>query len=379
MRLAFCSSTETWAGVKTWTLESAAALAARGHETFVYGKGGSAFARRARSFKLCTEAVGRVRQFSPGTIRFFKHEFDEKGIDAVFVHDGHDLRTAGIAARMLGIPVIRYVATPSLLEDSFSARMVHRFIRPHYIAPSRHVHDMVHKTLPFLADEQSSVLLPAKAPLREPSRTLSRPLRIVSTSKVHPRKGHVELAHTLARLGQEGHAFEWHIAGIGESMDELRMECSRLGIANRVRFYGFMHDVRRLLLECDVFVLSSYAVGQGSALLEAMACSLVPVARNVGGIEEYWPEKLSFLLGAISDFVPASAWHGKASEEMPLYAPLKHVFTAEPKELVRMKYHAWRHLAVNFSLGAKVSQLESLVSGLLPGETPSGEDIPASA
>lgn len=367
MRLAFFSSTNQWSGVKTWTLESAAVLAARGHETIIFSKAGSAFARRASSFKLKANDVGKSR-ITPAAIGFYRKAFAEKGVDAVFLHSGQDLRTAGVAARMLGLPVMLYVEHPESLADSLSSRLTFRYVRPHCIAPTSHARDRVHTALPFLDNQQSCVMHPAKAPLREPSRTLSRPLRIVSTNRVHPFKGHVELAHTLARLKREGHAFEWHIAGIGEAMDGLRMECSRLGIANQVRFYGFLNDVRHLLLECDVFVMSSYAMGQGSSLLEAMACSLVPVARDVDGVAEYWPEKLSPLLAKVAQ-VPAAntSWHEMANEDFPLYAPLKKVFTAEPKDLIAMKYHAWRHLAVNFSLGSRAAELENLVRSLVGG------------
>lgn len=64
---------------------------------------------------------------------------------------------------------------------------------------------------------------------------------------------------------------------------ELRQKCSELGIANSVRFLGYVDGVCDRLSEMDIFVLPSRLEGNSNAILEAMAAALPIVSTRVGG------------------------------------------------------------------------------------------------
>jgi glycosyltransferase involved in cell wall biosynthesis len=53
-----------------------------------------------------------------------------------------------------------------------------------------------------------------------------------------------------------------------------------------VRLLGFRDDVPDLLRAADLFCVSSYLEGMGTATLDAMAAGLPVVATRVGGIPE---------------------------------------------------------------------------------------------
>jgi glycosyltransferase involved in cell wall biosynthesis len=61
-------------------------------------------------------------------------------------------------------------------------------------------------------------------------------------------------------------------------------------------WHGFSTDVAGHLAESDVFLLPSMSEGMPNALLEAMAAGLIPVARDIGGVREIWPESLAGLM-----------------------------------------------------------------------------------
>jgi glycosyltransferase involved in cell wall biosynthesis len=69
-----------------------------------------------------------------------------------------------------------------------------------------------------------------------------------------------------------------------------RSPCERLarelGVADRIRFLGKQDQVEQLLPQCDVLLLPSEHEAFGLAALEAMACGVVPVAAQTGGIGE---------------------------------------------------------------------------------------------
>jgi glycosyltransferase involved in cell wall biosynthesis len=69
-------------------------------------------------------------------------------------------------------------------------------------------------------------------------------------------------------------------------MQELKGYAERLGIADRVRFFGHILDVNTILRDLDVVVCASLVEPFGICLIEGMACGKPVVATRVGGIPE---------------------------------------------------------------------------------------------
>ena len=362
MRLAFCNATRRWGGVKTWTVDFAAALRDMGHELFLYGRPGS-FIERATARGLRAVPVRFGIDFSPISTAWFYREFRRRGIEAVLVNVGKDLRTAGVAARLCGLPLVQRIGLPGDMDNSRKERLLHTLLRPHYLCPCAFIRDGLLDNLPFIARKDTSVIYSAKTPRTDAPQSVGRPLRIVSSSQVNANKGHAELARTLAVLKSEGFRFHWEVAGTGDSLDALRDLCGELGLADAVTFHGFLQDLPSLLSSCDVFVLSSYVEGLPNTLLEALSQGLVPVARAVGGAGECWPDTLPDLLVPFAGPERYTDWSAIPAAELPgrlpLYAPLRKVLSAPPEEVLRWKEEAWGHCARNFSLQAQAVKLEA--------------------
>ncbi|MDA2914312.1 glycosyltransferase, partial [Acidobacteriia bacterium AH_259_A11_L15] len=60
----------------------------------------------------------------------------------------------------------------------------------------------------------------------------------------------------------------------------------QLGLASRVRDYGFVPSVAEVLAELDVLVSSSLSEAFGMSILEGMAAGVPVVATGVGGVPE---------------------------------------------------------------------------------------------
>jgi glycosyltransferase involved in cell wall biosynthesis len=78
------------------------------------------------------------------------------------------------------------------------------------------------------------------------------------------------------------------VIGDGKYRAELETRAATRGIANRVRFAGYLkrEKVTAELDGADIFVLPSRQEGLPRALVEAMARALPCIASNVGGIPE---------------------------------------------------------------------------------------------
>jgi len=227
-----------------------------------------------------------TRSILRGFIKLFK----TRKIDLVVVNVGKDMRIAGIAAKILGIPVVHRVGLAGDMRNTYKVRLLHKWIRPRILVPCEQIKRGLLQELPYLKPKEITVILTGKEPAPSPPTTVHSPLRFISTSQLNADKGHKDVLEALAELKNQGYAFEYHIVGTGRIEAELKSLTASLGLDDRVTWHGFQKDVRSYLRKADVFLLPSHREGLPNTLLEAMAEGLVCVARDVGGVAEVWPQ-----------------------------------------------------------------------------------------
>ena len=111
-------------------------------------------------------------------------------------------------------------------------------------------------------------------------------LRIGMVGRFSPEKNHVQLIAVLGELISRGLDCELWFAGDGSTRPECEALARAGGVADRVRFLGWVEDVEAFLYQLDVFVLPSSREGMPLTILEAMACGTCVVATDVGGTSE---------------------------------------------------------------------------------------------
>jgi glycosyltransferase involved in cell wall biosynthesis len=354
MRIAFVNSTHKWAGVKTWTLDTAAWLAKHGHEVTIFGRPGP-FTDKSLSLGIETFALEFGMDFSPALILRFARFFRTRRTDVLVVNVGKDLRTAGLAARLSGVPVLHRVGLPGDMRDTLKVRLMHRFIKPHILVPSQVTKEGLLACLPHLQPGEVAVIHTGKPVAKDPPEPVRRPLRLIVSSRLSPEKGHTDLLQTLAKLQGQGLDFTLDVLGTGASEDELKALAISLGLQNRVRWLGFHAEVISHLRRCDAFVLPSYAEGLPNTLLEAMAQGLCPVARDVGGVREIWPA--SGLDGLLAGMKPGD-----------LLAPLERLLRADDAQVMAWKHAAWEQCKTAFELERQGETLEKLLQEFAIGQ-----------
>jgi teichuronic acid biosynthesis glycosyltransferase TuaC len=107
---------------------------------------------------------------------------------------------------------------------------------------------------------------------------------LLSVGNLIPLKGHDLAIKALALLPEARLA----IVGDGPERANLEQLATRLGIGDRVRFFGRVpHDaLPEIYLAADALLLLSTSEGLANVLLEAMACGTPVVATPVGGTPE---------------------------------------------------------------------------------------------
>jgi glycosyltransferase involved in cell wall biosynthesis len=100
-------------------------------------------------------------------------------------------------------------------------------------------------------------------------------------------KGAHDLLRAFARIAGRSPALHLVYGGTGD-LDELRALASQLGVAERVRFEGWLGPERKreAFATATLFALPSYAEGMPMALMEAMAWGLPTISTPVGGIPQ---------------------------------------------------------------------------------------------
>lgn len=135
------------------------------------------------------------------------------------------------------------------------------------------------------------------------------------------------------------------LVGEGPEREKIERQCERLGILDRVIFFGKSNEIDKILCFSDLFLLPSETESFGLAALEAMASSVPVISSNTGGIPEVNVQGVSGFLSNVGDV-----------EEMTKNA--LYILSDETR-LQTFKENA-RKQALNFDLHAIVPLYESI-------------------
>ena len=151
------------------------------------------------------------------------------------------------------------------------------------------------------------------------------PFAFLFAGRFHAQKNLFFLMDRLNELRQESsRPFVVHLVGDGPKNRDLQRYATRLGLAERLIWHGWLDkgDLRRLYQAADCFLNPSLIEGLPNTVLEAMASGLPVVASRVpGNIDLVKPGVTGYLvsLSSPSEFTPALKTmleHPEQSEKM---------------------------------------------------------------
>lgn len=129
-----------------------------------------------------------------------------------------------------------------------------------------------------------------------PSKKEKGKLKLCTVSRILQFKGHDFILKTLENLPKiYREKIEWHIAGTGSYLQELKQLAQTSAIAKQVIFHGFVpdKDLPKFYNQHDLFILatreqpnSTSVEGFGLVFLEAQACGLPVIGTRTGGIPD---------------------------------------------------------------------------------------------
>ena len=174
----------------------------------------------------------------------------------------------------------------------------------------------------------------------------------LAAGRLEPVKDYPTLLCAMAMLPDAARLI---IAGSGVLQAQLAGICAMLGLAGRVRFLGFAHDLERWMQAADAFVLSSWWEGLPCALIEASAAGLAAVATDVAGVRE--------ALGPGAD----AARLAPRGDSAALARAMTALMEMPPEMRRAIGEGARRYVEERFSLDGVLSRWECLYQSLLSG------------
>lgn len=183
------------------------------------------------------------------------------------------------------------------LGDWLTRRLVRRSLprAAHIFANSRYTEQRLCMEIPACRGKTSAAMVGVAEQWFSRARALRRPgpPRLITVCRLAERHKNVDLVlRALAGFGA-GRPFHYTVVGDGELREELQVLASKLGLAERVTFTGFLEQpqLHELLLDSDLFILPTSATpaayeGFGLVYLEANACGCPVLAARIGGAVE---------------------------------------------------------------------------------------------
>ncbi len=155
--------------------------------------------------------------------------------------------------------------------------------------------------------------------------------RLLCVGRLIPIKGHLVLLRALAQARARVPGLVLDVAGRGPLEPALKAYAKELGVADAVRFLGFVSPVQTAIKNAAIVVVPSLGEGFGMVALEAMERERPVIASSVGGLPEIVAdgvtglvvpsadaEALADAIVALADDLTRAAEMGRAGRERAL-------------------------------------------------------------
>ena len=288
--LCFVDSLRTWGGAEVWLLDTAVALRARGHRVSVVAQPGSELLERTRAAGVPVAAIPIRFDTAPWTLAWLAWHFRRTGVTALFTNRTKDLKAAGVAGRLAGVPVILSARESDFpLKDTAYYRWYFNSIATGLVVASQATRRTLLESAPWL-DAGRIHLLPKGIDTERFRPAATSPERPTAgfVGQLIERKGLPELMAAWSWIDAEPRLVRpsLMVAGEGELAADLARWRGGLQHPDQVIIAGFVEDPAAFYRKLSVLVMPSRAEGFGLAAAEALASGVPVIAGDASSLPE---------------------------------------------------------------------------------------------
>lgn len=296
LRILHVNSARTWRGGEQQTLWLCQGLQQRGHEIFLACQPSSELRRRAHAAGIRVCPVAMWGEWDLWAVRNLINTIRRNVIEIVHFHTAHAHTLGLLAAQVAKVPIRvltrrvdfhihkhllnRWKYGLGLTEIIAISEGIRNVLIEDGLAPERVTTIRSGIQLQRIENIGDGSYLWDEFAIPEDS------LIIGIVGALAPHKHHQNFLEAAAIVKRSLPNVRFLVVGDGELRAELERSSASRGLSEDVIFTGFRRDVLEITKILDIFVLSSYLEGMGTAILDAMALGKPIVATQVGGIPE---------------------------------------------------------------------------------------------
>ena len=347
MKLLFVNSiaNNTWGGGEKWMLTAALGLKHRGHQVWMGCRADSILGERAWDAGLNVLPLPIAGDLNPllvaKLIRFLKQE----KIQILIPNLIKDIRTAGLAGRLAGTPLILARQGLVLCKNEWKYKVVFQHLTDAIIVNSQGTADTYHSFGWFKDNQIHLVYNGVHLSDEIVERADNKNPIIFSAGRLDPQKNFPMLLKAALLAKTENKPWEFVIAGDGPERSILENMIDNLKLTN-VKLIGFQEDLKIWFEKCDLFALPSRFEGMPNVIMEAMAAAKPVVATDLPGIRDLMIHGTTGLLV-------------ENDNTRDFFKAIEHIL--ESKDQGQSMGRAGRkHIEAQFSIETMLDNLESL-------------------
>jgi glycosyltransferase involved in cell wall biosynthesis len=247
----------------------------------------------ARAAALPVTALRMRGAWDVGALLRLRALIRAQGVALVHTHSSVDSWLATIAAKSLGVPVVRsrHVTIPILRRRALIYRMADRIITTGEAVAARVRETGVpaDRIVAITAGVDTARFHPGVSgkAVRDELGIAPEDKAVGLVANVRGSKGHAVFLEAAREVMQTRRDVRWVIVGDGVGFDDVRRRVHEMGLGRSVIMTGFRRDIPEVMAALDVLVLPSIKSEATSQVIpQALAVGTPVAAAATGGIPE---------------------------------------------------------------------------------------------
>ncbi|CAN5367257.1 glycosyltransferase [soil metagenome] len=310
MHVLHLSTALTWRGGEQQIAYLHKGLQAAGIKQSILCPTKSALYRFCNTYSLPCAHVVKTSSISWAYAKKIKELVQQHNIDLIHIHDSHAHSNAVLAATLFGLttPMILHRRVDFAVSNNLFSR--YKYNHPNIkriISVSKAIENILS---PAIKDQSKLRVIYSGVDTNKEVMTdgrlrksLGLPVEALLIGNVAALADHKDpytfLKVAEALKDQPQYYFVW--IGAGEMEAEMRTEIAKRNLQGRVFLTGFRNDVRDILPELWIFLMTSKTEGLGTSILDAYLATVPVVATAAGGIPELVEHGHTGLLAPVGD------------------------------------------------------------------------------
>jgi len=309
----FVNSIQMFAGGEIWMLTAMQGLRERGHQISLICRPDTELARRATEEGFPVFTMSFRGDFDPVSILKAAKILRKIHPDGILTNMDKELRIAGLAAKLAGVPVVlprRGSDYP--LKNHLAYRFSYTKLATAVLANSESTKKTLLKNAPWLSPQKVRViyngidpvpyLIPPKKNLRKEFGISESDFIIGFVGQLDERKGIHDLLEGFRQFVEKQKKATLFLCGTGPLQSGVQKFAWENSLEAKVKLAGFRDDIPEVMKMIDVLVLPSLWEGFGIVVIEAMAAARPVIVSRASNLPEIVSEREGIL---VSPHAPA--------------------------------------------------------------------------